>query len=188
LKRILALTVLFATGLLLPGVYHAQASGPIRDRIQTKRAMASDKAVLPTPPPQSPMPTPTAAAEPLLTAGALGEGKLFHRITRMKLAAELRKKGHTVLEAHQLAQTMTDDVINSTLMTMKVPLSAIGDGTILQKIIDFFQSPLGQMLLKLLMSLLFAGEQPQPVTEMPTFIFFTVGEDGLVHQIPKGNP
>lgn len=79
---------------------------------------------------------------------------VFHTYVKMKVAAELRKKGHSVAEAHSLAWTLTPEMIDGAAAMVKIPVGQLGDGTILQLILDFFKSPQGQQLLAALIQML----------------------------------
>lgn len=82
------------------------------------------------------------------------KGPLFRVRTQLGVAAGLREKGYGLLEARRLSQTVDDDLITAAAMQAGVPTGAIGDGTILQAIIDFFKSPLGQSLIQAIIALL----------------------------------
>ena len=85
-------------------------------------------------------------------------GLLFRARTQMAVASALRQKGFGILETRRLAASVDDDTIHLA-MSMAPPsvanaVGALGDGSILQAILDFFASPLGQQLIQLLVSLL----------------------------------
>lgn len=85
-------------------------------------------------------------------------GLVFRARTQIAVAAALRQRGLGFFEARKLASSVDDDTIQLA-MSMAPPevvgaVGALGDGTILQAIIDFFKSPLGQQLIQLILSLL----------------------------------
>jgi len=82
---------------------------------------------------------------------------ILTRVIRFRVAVELRKQGHTFDEAHELAGQLTDDMIHAGVEQTDGAVGAIGDGTILQKIIDFLSSPQGQALIALLIKILLGG-------------------------------
>lgn len=92
-------------------------------------------------------------------------GLLTKNGVQRQVAAELRRThGVGLFEARRLASTVDYDTIQTAAAccseTVQAKVAeifapnALGDGTILQAILDFFKSPLGQELLRALMSLL----------------------------------
>lgn len=81
-------------------------------------------------------------------------GPLLPLRARLKVAAALREKGHGFFEAAQLAANLTNSDIHDAVASQPEMVAAIGDGTILKAIIDFFNSPLGKKLIDLLVSLI----------------------------------
>lgn len=77
---------------------------------------------------------------------------LFHEVTRLRVAAALRRQGHSVLDARELSHSLTAATIEAAVPPEAV--GAIGDGTILQKLIDFLNSPAGKALIDALIQLL----------------------------------
>lgn len=82
---------------------------------------------------------------------------VFYELTRLRARVELRRMGYKRDEVNSIMDGATDSAIDlaaitagSTLPTM----TAIGDGTILQAIIDFLKSPAGQQLIAALIALL----------------------------------
>ena len=82
-----------------------------------------------------------------------------------QVASELRREhGLGFFDARKLASTVDDDAIRTAAATCSEPVQSkvaelfapqgLGDGSILQAILDFLNSPLGQELLKALMKLL----------------------------------
>jgi hypothetical protein len=108
------------------------------------------------------------AQPPVVEATAKKPGAAFCIAVRMELAKSFRKQGHGFLKARQLANQASDEVIATliadaeTLSGVKVVGTAIGDGKIIDAIIDFFKSPQGQALIealiKLILSLLATAE------------------------------
>lgn len=82
------------------------------------------------------------------------KGPLFRVRMQLAVAAGLRQRGYGLLEARRLAQTVDDDLIVAAAMQAAIPMAAIGDGTILQVILDFLSSPLGQQLIQAIIALL----------------------------------
>lgn len=105
-----------------------------------------------------PMPLPMTAENVAKAAAAPKNGmmgdRVFHTFVRLKVAAELRKRGMSVIDAHTMSQSLTAEMIDSACGAVKIPAKALGDGTIIQAIIDFFKSPTGQALLKALVEYL----------------------------------
>ncbi len=83
---------------------------------------------------------------------------ILNRLTKLRVAAELRKThGIGWDESRDLADSLTDDVIDSAVHQTEGAVGAIGDGTLLQKLLDFFASPQGQALIALLIKILLGG-------------------------------
>lgn len=85
-------------------------------------------------------------------------GLLFRARTQIAVASALRQRGYGILEARRLAASIDEDTLHLA-MSMAPPavVSAVvpvGDGGIIQAILDFFASPLGQQLIQILISLL----------------------------------
>lgn len=85
-------------------------------------------------------------------------GLLFKARTQMAVAAGLRSRGFGIFEARRLSQTVDNETIQMAVAMAPAGVSAkvgaIGDGTIIQAIIDFFNSPLGKQLIDLIISLI----------------------------------
>lgn len=77
---------------------------------------------------------------------------LLHGLVRLRVAAGLRRKGYGILEARHLSESLPGEVIDA--HTTPETVGAIGDGTILQAIIDFLNSPAGKALIDALIQLL----------------------------------
>jgi hypothetical protein len=110
-------------------------------------------------------PAAAQAAVPVAETAAFRGGADFHRLTRLKVAAALRKQGHSLRDARELSQELTDKDIDAAASRAGVSMSAIGDGKFLQAIIDFLKSPAGQKLIDLLIGILINHEHDQAVVE-----------------------
>ncbi len=67
---------------------------------------------------------------------------LLHSLVRLRLAAELRRQGHGFIEAHQLSESLTDDVLSGVIQQVSDSkgVSVPGDGSIFQSFIDFLNA------------------------------------------------
>lgn len=86
-------------------------------------------------------------------------GTLFTLRTRVQLRAALRRKGYSFREINQAVADCTEDVIDAAVEEVGAAAQVAeftGTG-FLDTIIDFFGSPLGKMLIELLMKLLLGG-------------------------------
>ena len=96
------------------------------------------------------MPTAKAKNHPLLNA-----------VIRRRVIVELHKThGYSMADARELASELDDETINAGMKQVEgvaEAVNALGDGHILQMLIDFISSPAGQALIKLLISLLLGG-------------------------------
>lgn len=89
----------------------------------------------------------------------------LNAVVRRRVVVELRKAhGLSLHEARELVAELDDDTINEGIKQVAPTVEggaeavgAIGDGVILQKIIDFINSPTGQALIALLLKLLMGG-------------------------------
>lgn len=88
-------------------------------------------------------------------------GPLFNTRLRLAARAELRSRGYSFGEINDIVWAADDDVIDAAIEQaeldapgVKAALGALGDGTIIQAIIDFLKSPAGQALLQALIALL----------------------------------
>lgn len=107
-------------------------------------------------------PAPAKAAQ--VEATAKKTGPIFNIAVRMKMREKLKEKGYGPLQIARAMRHVDDEVINSvmadaeTLSGVKVVGTAIGDGKIIDAILDWLKSPQGQAfidaLLKLLLGLL----------------------------------
>lgn len=73
---------------------------------------------------------------------------------RLRARRALRDRGYKAATLHQAMSLVDEDLVNEVAAEAEVPLTALGDGTIFQAIIDFFKSPEGQALLKALVEML----------------------------------
>jgi hypothetical protein len=77
---------------------------------------------------------------------------------RRRVMLELVKThGYSRDEAREMTAELDDGLIQTALNQTEGAMQAIGDGTLLQKLIDFIQSPQGQALIALLIKLLTGG-------------------------------
>lgn len=104
------------------------------------------------------LPQPAAQVEPT----AKKTGAVFNAVVRMKVRQEYRKQGLGLIESIRKANAVaSDEAINGLIADaeaisgVKIVGTAIGDGTFMDKLIDFFNSPAGKMLLDALLKLLF---------------------------------
>lgn len=95
-------------------------------------------------------------------------GPLFRAITKAKCRQKLRQKGYGIWEIAGVIDAVDDESISWAVSQSGVDMSAIGDGTFLDKLFEFFKSPQGQAfldaLLKLLLGLLMGLEAPKDST------------------------
>lgn len=80
----------------------------------------------------------------------------FYMLARAQARIELRQRGYGILQAFEIVRNIDDGMIEAavTEANAEAGLKAIGDGAILEKILAFFKSDLGQLLIKILMTLL----------------------------------
>ena len=101
-------------------------------------------------------------ASPVQGKAEAGAGKKLGpvacAVVRMHLREEYRKKGMGLVERIKKANEASDDVINGLVPDAEKvagkKFGAIGDGTIIQAIIDFLNSPAGKALIDALIQLL----------------------------------
>lgn len=84
-------------------------------------------------------------------------GVLFHARVRLAVVADLRKRGSSFTDAARLAAGLSNDLIDGAAAATPEVVAAVGDGSILSKILAFLDSPLGQTLVALLVELLLGG-------------------------------
>lgn len=143
----------------------AAVPSDVQSQVFRKMAVTVTKAkeVLPQPPA-----APAAAAQ--VEATAKKTGPIFNVAVRMKMREKLREKGYGPLQIARALRHIDDEVINSvmadaeTLSGVKVVGTAIGDGKIIDAILEWLKSPQGQAfidaLLKLLLGLLLVHDNP----------------------------
>jgi hypothetical protein len=75
---------------------------------------------------------------------------------RLAAGRELRHCGYTFRQVRDAMSCVDSDVVDAAAMMAGVveKVGAIGDGKILQAIIDFFKSPEGQALIKAIVEML----------------------------------
>lgn len=121
-------------------------------------AQSGRRETLPAPVALATAPTETQPAKVETTAKK--PGIAFCVAVRTKLRQEYRKQGKGLIESIRLANQATDAVIAGliddaeALAGVKIVGTAIGDGKIIDAILDFFKSPQGQALLDALLKLL----------------------------------
>jgi hypothetical protein len=95
-------------------------------------------------------------------------GPLFTIVARMKCRTALRQKGYSFRQINDVIVAVDDDAMSWAVAQSGADVSAIGDGTLLDKLFEWFKSPQGQAfldaLLKLLLGLLMGLEAPNVTT------------------------
>lgn len=106
----------------------------------------------------TPAPVKAQAPAPVAAEASKKLGPVACAVVRMHLRDEYKKKGMSLVERVRKANEATDDVINGLVADAEKvagkKFGAIGDGTILNVIIEFFKSPQGQALIAALIELL----------------------------------
>lgn len=110
-----------------------------------------------------------------LAATPAGVGQNFHPrvgpLARAHLTLALAERDHLSFEDayRKVRKISRDDFENgiTAAATQQKVVGQLGDGQLLQKIIDFFNSPQGQALIKILLSLLMAFADNQNSMEIP---------------------
>lgn len=86
---------------------------------------------------------------------------VLNAFLRRRLVVELHKAhGMSIADARQMTADLDDEEIDSAVEQTegaKEAVGAIGDGSLLQKLIDFISSPQGQALIALLIKLILGG-------------------------------
>lgn len=83
-------------------------------------------------------------------------GPLVTILARAKCRSALREKGYTFRQINDVIGAVDDDALSWAMQESGVKASAIGDGKIIDAILDFFKSPEGQALLAALIKMLIA--------------------------------
>ena len=82
----------------------------------------------------------------------------FHPLLRLRCRAELRRQGKGPSEINSIMANWDDDMVPVAVGMLneeqQAAVGALGDGTILEKILEFLKSPAGQALLQILLQLL----------------------------------
>ena len=113
--------------------------------------------------PNAPKTAPLPMAQPAGAGESKKLGPVACVVIRQKLRDEYKKQGMGLVERIRKSNEATDDVINGLMADAEkvaaakvagAKFGAIGDGTIIQAIIDFFKSPQGQALIDALIQLL----------------------------------
>lgn len=81
-------------------------------------------------------------------------GPLLTMVARAKCRAALRDKGYTFRQINRVIDSVDDDAVSWAMETTQIDASAIGDGTLIDKIFEWFKSPQGQAFLDALLKLL----------------------------------
>lgn len=110
----------------------------------------------------SPNPIPSAPAAPPVEAAVTSDSKTLGPVAceavRVHLRREYRKQGMGLIESVRAANKVSDEVINGLVPNAEKAsgqkFGAIGDGKILQAILDFLKSPAGQQLIDALVKML----------------------------------
>jgi hypothetical protein len=78
----------------------------------------------------------------------------FYALARRQAARQV--KGYRLRDVNDVLSDVTDDVIDAEIVALNLPpmVGAIGDGSIIQAILDFFKSPEGQALIAALVKML----------------------------------
>lgn len=81
---------------------------------------------------------------------------LFHMHLRLAMRRELRRQGKTSAQINALMAGCDEDVVDEAISQAKATaeVAALGDGTILQAILDFLNSPLGKAIIAAIIALL----------------------------------
>lgn len=83
-------------------------------------------------------------------------GPLFTILARAKCRSALREKGYTFRQINDVISAVDDDAISWAVQETSISPSAIGDGKIIDAILEFFKSPEGQALIAALIKMLIA--------------------------------
>lgn len=83
-------------------------------------------------------------------------GPLVTILARAKCRSALREKGYSFRQINDVIHAVDDEAISWACVETSISPSAIGDGKIIDAILDFFKSPEGQALLAALIKMLLA--------------------------------
>ncbi len=85
----------------------------------------------------------------------------FHPLLRLSCRATLRKQGRGFGEINSIMDGWDDDLVPMAVEMLPPEhadaVGALGDGTLIQALIDFLKSPAGQALIAMLIKLLLGG-------------------------------
>lgn len=81
-------------------------------------------------------------------------GPLFYALTRLHARGALRRQGYGFFQINEMMDAAEDDIIDAAAMEVGIPRTGLGDGTIIQAILDFLRSEQGQALISALIKLL----------------------------------
>ncbi len=85
---------------------------------------------------------------------------LLTQLVKARVRQSLRREGYSLIESIQLAGSVDADLVDTALAASPDAFSelnamtGLGDGTLIQKFIDFLNSDLGKALIALIMKLL----------------------------------
>ncbi len=88
---------------------------------------------------------------------------LLTQLIRARVRQSLRAEGHSLLESIQLAGSVDGDLVDTALAASPEAVAqidavgALGDGTLIQKFLDFLNTDLGKALIALIKMLLLGG-------------------------------
>lgn len=154
--RKISLMVAFVAGAF------AALSMPVSDAQLFRRNVRPATFVVPQPMPERVVveQAKPQAVTPAADATARKTGIVFKIAVRQQLRKEFRSQGYGILKSMQMANQASDEMIDGliadaeALSGVKVVGTAIGDGKIIDAILDFFKSPQGQALIEALIKLI----------------------------------
>lgn len=81
-------------------------------------------------------------------------GPVYYTVVRLATRRELRQQGYRFSEINTAMDGCDDDVIDAAEIVTGVQVGAIGDGKVIQAILDFLKSEQGQQLIAALIQML----------------------------------
>lgn len=84
------------------------------------------------------------------------KGPIFYAMARLACRRELRRQGYSFPQISEMMDAADDDVIDAAEAAAggSMPVAAIGDGKVLDAVLDFLRSEQGQALIAALVKLL----------------------------------
>lgn len=89
---------------------------------------------------------------------------ILTQLVKVRVRQSLRAAGHSFIESVQLASTVDADLVDMAFavappeaLAAVESVGALGDGTLLQKFLDFLNSDLGKMIVEIIKKLLLGG-------------------------------